>query len=415
MKKEKTMAESLITKLIGISYCVPMDETLLPEDEEQVWGLPMCFSGDPGTAKTKIIRSVNKRLGLFTHTMTPSTLSPERIGGYPTRGEDGWIEHLPSGRDMKDLIELGEGVIFVDEINTARSQAAILRLILERVFGEYQLPKKIRTIAAMNPSESSTEGIELSPAAANRFWHGNFPVANGREWFDHVSGHQEDEKDKDKKIVTNLHEMEKKVIEHWKKVFPVTVGLFGGFAAKKGQIQNMPEIGSPNRSKAWPSIRSYTNALMAATTCRILGAGDAVEAAFIEGCIGNGLTQELLTFKRHADLPDPADLLRQGTWTPDKRRLDIAHMVYETLGMYVAMESDKNKQPEMAAAAWKILEEGCAAGLSDLVTRPAKALVRAGFGASREGETKDDKQIRTSSSTVLGRMYPVNQQVQAAT
>ena len=50
-------------------------------------------------------------------------------------------------------------------------QAALLRVVLERVVGDLELPADVAVVAAANPPEQAADGWDLSAPLANRFCH----------------------------------------------------------------------------------------------------------------------------------------------------------------------------------------------------------------------------------------------------
>src|SRR5205823_11964182 len=55
-------------------------------------------------------------------------------------------------------------------------QAAMLRIVLERVVGDLELPPGVRVVAAANPPEQAADGWDLAPPLANRLVHLDWPV-----------------------------------------------------------------------------------------------------------------------------------------------------------------------------------------------------------------------------------------------
>ena len=65
------------------------------------------------------------------------------------------------------LAEAGRGLLFLDELSTAPPavQAALLRVVLERVVGDLTLPDEVAVVAAANPPDQAADGWDLSGAA----------------------------------------------------------------------------------------------------------------------------------------------------------------------------------------------------------------------------------------------------------
>jgi hypothetical protein len=133
--------------------------------------------GDPGVGKSAICSVVAREIGYGDnfHTLLGSTLDPTDIGGLPMRSEDGKrVLRVPL--DEIYQCSVNPGVLFLDEISAAPGpvQAAMLRLILERVAGNVHLHPETRIIAACNPPEQAPAGFELSAPLMGRMAVVNF-------------------------------------------------------------------------------------------------------------------------------------------------------------------------------------------------------------------------------------------------
>lgn len=133
--------------------------------------------GDPGVGKSAICSKVATEIGYGDnfHTLLGSTLDPTDIGGLPMRSEDGKrVLRVPLDEIYQCSVK--PGVLFLDEISAAPGpvQAAMLRLILERVAGNVFLHPETRIVAACNPPEQAPAGFELSAPLMGRMSVVNF-------------------------------------------------------------------------------------------------------------------------------------------------------------------------------------------------------------------------------------------------
>lgn len=131
--------------------------------------------GDPGVGKSAICAKVAAEIQMPFFTLLGSTLDPTDIGGLPMRAEDGKrVLRLP----LDEIYQCAHapGVLFLDEISAAPGpvQAALLRLILERVAGNVHLHPDTRIVAACNPPEQAPAGFELSAPLMGRMSVVNF-------------------------------------------------------------------------------------------------------------------------------------------------------------------------------------------------------------------------------------------------
>jgi hypothetical protein len=77
----------------------------------------------------------------------------------------------------------GEGILFLDELNSAPPsvQASAYQLILDRAIGEYTLPKGWKIIAAGNNEEDHGITYKMAAPLANRFIHLELEI-DTQEW-----------------------------------------------------------------------------------------------------------------------------------------------------------------------------------------------------------------------------------------
>ena len=143
--------------------------------------IPVLLWGGPGTGKSSMIRSLGAALDLPVVTVIASLREPADFAGLPVVSDDGSIR-LAEPSWARKLAQAESGILFLDEITTAPPavQAALLRVVLERVVGDVELPPGIAVIAAANPPEVAAGGWDLSPPLANRFCHIDWPVDSDR-------------------------------------------------------------------------------------------------------------------------------------------------------------------------------------------------------------------------------------------
>src|SRR4051794_31753804 len=138
--------------------------------------VPVLVWGAPGTGKTSAIRAMALEMDLACETVIASIREPSDFAGLPVV-HDGQVVFAPP-RWASRLAQEERGILFLDEISTAPPavQAALLRVVLERVVGDLALPDGIVVIAAANPPEMAADGWDLSAPLANRFCHVDWPV-----------------------------------------------------------------------------------------------------------------------------------------------------------------------------------------------------------------------------------------------
>ena len=133
--------------------------------------VPVLLWGAPGTGKTSAIRAMAQTMGLPCETVIASIREPSDFAGLPIVVGDG-VRFAPPAWARR-LAEAGHGLLFLDELSTAPPavQAALLRVVLERVVGDLTLPDAVAVVAAANPPEQAADGWDLSAPLANRLCH----------------------------------------------------------------------------------------------------------------------------------------------------------------------------------------------------------------------------------------------------
>lgn len=131
--------------------------------ENGLWGLSTFYNGNPGVAKSGVLKTYAKMCGLYTKVLLGSLLDPTDLAGMPVP-EKNYVRYLPA-QWVHQLNEAENSVLFLDEFRgcTAEVQNAMLRVVHERVVGDVQLHEGCRIVAAANPVEQTSGGYELAP------------------------------------------------------------------------------------------------------------------------------------------------------------------------------------------------------------------------------------------------------------
>ena len=121
-------------------------------------GTPILAWGPPGVGKTAVITALAESLALPLEVVLASIREPADFSGLPVIREDGVKMEAPAW--ARRLAREGKGILFLDEISTAPPavQAALLRVVLDRVVGDLELPPGVAVVAAANPPEQAAGG-----------------------------------------------------------------------------------------------------------------------------------------------------------------------------------------------------------------------------------------------------------------
>ncbi len=300
-------------------------------------GTPILLMGSPGVGKTSWVQANAKKHGLHCETVLASIREPADISGLPFI-KDGAVEFSPP-RWAKNLVENGGGVLFFDEITTAPPavQASLLRVVLDRVVGDLQLPKNTVIIAAANPADEAAGGWELSLPLSNRFAHFNFNL-DVMEWASNFAfywGNPPSLGQGNSIVKESTWATERSFISSF--------------------IQRNPtallQVPKDDTTKAWPSPRSWDNAsrMIAAS----ISSGDSFDdmIEYTKACVGEGRALEYISWRRNQDLPLPEEYFKNTEKElPEKH--DVLYMLSNSIVSYVA----NNFNNENYIKAWRVIE-----------------------------------------------------------
>ena len=258
------------------------------------------------------------------------------------------------------LAESGIGLLFLDELTTAPPavQAAMLRVVLERVVGDLALPPGVRVVAAANPPDEAAEGWELSPALANRLIHLDWPVnanavANGL-----AVGFP----------APTLLLSEPASVSH-KVAARAAVAAF--LQVRPSLVLQVPKVAAL-ASRGWPSPRSWEAVAVLLAACEASGAREEARAALVSGAVGDGPAVEFLSWLANADLPDPNAVLADPDGFVLPQRSDRAFAALTAVASVAVAHGDAASW----TAAWRVVAKAADAA-PDVAALVARTLASA--------------------------------------
>jgi hypothetical protein len=319
-------------------------------------GIPVLWWGAPGIGKTFRIRGYGEATKRLTEVVIASIHPPEDFSGLPVRDGDR-ARYLPPEWAVR-LVEAGGGLLFFDEISTAApaSQAALLRVVLERAVGQLQLPEAVSIVAAANPVEQASGGWDLSHPLANRFLHIESSADPSAYVTGMLSGFP---------IPEPLH-----LPSAWKSHIPTERAKVAAFIKARPQLLLVVPSDAGKASRGWPSPRSWDALARALAASKAIGAPEDVRLPLAGGAVGDAAAHEYLVWERELDLPDPETLLANPSKFELPKRGDKAFAILSS----VAAAAVSNLTEKRWCAAWEIIERCCKAGAKDMAARAAIVL-----------------------------------------
>lgn len=360
-------ATKFMKDTVFISLMTPMGD---PNDPLCIWGAPSIYWGIPATAKSSRTRQAANEANLAYQLIFPANRQPEEFSGVLVPTKDGVVLECML-RAVHYLNKIGRGVIVLEECNNASkaTESALLGFVQDRVAGDVTLSPGIRIISTANPPEYSVNGYQMSPATANRYCHFQVKSPPHRDVLNHVmSG--------GKNVRFDAKNTEELIKAKWANNYAHALSMWAGYMESCSglSMHHEPPVDHPQSGFCWASSRSWETGMRMKATGEILGYSEEITNACVEGCIGEAIAFDFMTWVRNADLPLPADVLKNG-WTPDFRRLDVAFAVLASVTAYVVNSPTREMAIDNAIGAWKLYGVFLQHNMGDMIVSAAVTLV----------------------------------------
>jgi MoxR-like ATPase len=319
--------------------------------------VPVLLWGGPGTGKSSAVRDLAATMDWPCEVVIASIREPSDFAGLPVVA-DGGVRFAPP-RWAQRLVAAGNGILFLDEISTAPPavQAALLRVVLERVVGDLELPASVAVVAAANPPEQASDGWDLSAPLANRFCH--------LDWQADASGFAQG-------ITAGWPKPPVPVLpSDWVERQGRTRGLVAAFVAARPSLLSEPPKDAAAAGRAWPSPRTWEMAAALLAAADEIGASELARTLLVVGTVGPGAGIEFLHWANDLDLVDPEAALADPSGFVLPERGDRAYAALSAVAAAVAA----HPTPERWVAGWKVL---ASAGpqAADVAAMAARVLAR---------------------------------------
>jgi MoxR-like ATPase len=319
-------------------------------------GVPVLLWGSPGTGKTSAVLALGEALGWPVEVVIGSIREPSDFAGLPVVSGGSVVLSPPAWGAR--LLAAGTGLLFLDELTTAPPavQAAMLRVVLERVVGELRLPDGVRVVAAANPSEEAADGWELAAPLANRMVHLDWPV-DGRAVAKGLAlgfaGPPPDQLERRPTVAQALSAR----------------AAVGAFLEVRPTLALQLPKSAVAAGRGWPSPRSWEAVARLLAAWEAAGASEEARAVLVEGAVGDGAAIEFLAWLEHLDLPDPVALLEDPSSFALPERSDRAFAVLTAVAAVAIADRGSRRWDQ----AWQIVARA-ADGAPDVATLVARSL-----------------------------------------
>lgn len=297
---------------------------------------PFILWGPPGEGKSSFINKIGQILGFHVETIIAALHEPTDFSGMPVKDYSEtlkmhYTEFVPPSWFVKAL-ENPKVLFFFDEATQVppQTQAALLRLVLERVLGSFKLPESVAFAFAAN--DTATGGIwELCPPLLNRLVHINYALDPETFAIGITTGNWGDEE----AILVVKDEVYNERLQFW-------CGAVASYVMQFQSDFRMPmEQVERNRLKSWQTARTWEFLARLMAACDASNAPDAVRLTLARGTVG----EVAIKFLKHVTemrIPKPEDLLKNPNLLP--KDLDSAIAAIFTIAPFLMHQAEKFKQ-----------------------------------------------------------------------
>lgn len=249
--------------------------------------VPVLLMGAPGTAKTATLEAIAAERGAHIEIVIASAQDPTTILGIPMPSEDRKYT-MPTTPGWAARINAADAagkptILFLDELTTVPEMVAgpLLGVVQSRRADGWTLPADTRIVAAANPPDLAVGGWAVAPAMANRWVHIRWdaPHAQWTAWARQQAS-------------------------------PALRGIADFIDTMPDILLDVPKSIN-DRSGAWPSPRSWTNA-----AALIDASNDNSLAALAVGQSAAALYQHWASAR---DVPSVADMLSGAAALPTRQ------------------------------------------------------------------------------------------------
>jgi hypothetical protein len=335
--------------------------------------IPPFVLGSPGIGKsaiTDVIASKLGKQGWLAETLLPALREPTDFAGLPViidgkvrLAAPEWAYRAAAGAEAN-----GGHLVIFDEVTCAPPavQAALLRVVLERVVGDVFLPKTVRMLMVGNPPEQAAGGWEIAAPLMNRVCRINWTL-DSEAWADYMLTRRND-------VAVSFGRLPE---TWWEEQGVGASSLVVSFVHHRSELANKPPKADADPLDPYPTPRSWDMASKLLAACMSLGLKltDSITMDLLAGVVGQGASMEFVTWADSQDLPDPSALLRD----PKSLKLPKGRgdKVYAILSSVAAEAVSQSKNdPQQWAQAWKVLAEAAHQGSLDIAASAGRTLAR---------------------------------------
>ena len=291
-------------------------------------GIPACAEGDPGVGKTATMRALAEATQRQFMSYELSRTEPEDLQGFPVVSEYEfekvmykYMQFVPDERLLKAQLHLS--VLLLDEVTNvgAARQAPALNLV------SHGLPNAWMFMCC-NPIENAADGHPLTCPFINRIWYGQWQTdIEAQDW---GLTHQCQYPAPEVPLVPANY------MDHQ----PYWGHLVCDYLRYHPEHRNACPKKDTERSKPWPSSRSWEHITRALAGASAVGASADVRYAIIQGLIGERTGVSFQMYLSQLDLPKPEWVLDNANTYKWPQRYDVVLAIITCLVAHLRTTTD---------------------------------------------------------------------------
>ena len=357
--------------------------------------LPVLFTAEPGEAKSDQMAQLAAEWGWPLKILSPGETQDAEYASVPYVRDAGtdraridcpphaWLDEFEA--DALDGDGRRRGLVFLDERLDVRKpdKPSVNAITWAGRVGGHDLGPYVRVLLAGNTAEDSANGTPLTPVEVNRMLLLPWLGPDGEAWGAYEGARYAAGVEAAAPAPRDAAAEEARVDAAWPDAYARVLGPVRAWVrGSPERLHKMPRPRTPQASLPWPSKRSWSLYVHAATGARLHGLDAVWRDRLLVGAVGEGAAKEFRAFEADLALPDPlAWVDGVAAFDHDPARFDRTLALYESVAGLLAVETTPARQERARLFGARLLAASQQAGerrvSQDLIIKATDRMVQA--------------------------------------